>query len=44
MVRALRMRPSLPRQDLNLEWLDQNQLCYQLHHGVRRQQLNLLVF
>ena len=22
----------LPGQDLNLEWLDQNQLCYQLHH------------
>ena len=24
----------LPRKDSNLEWLDQNQLCCQLHHGV----------
>ena len=23
----------LARQDLNLECLDQNQVCYQLHHG-----------
>ena len=26
----------LPGQDLNLEWLDQNQLCYQLHHRAIR--------
>lgn len=26
----------LPGQDLNLKWLDQNQLCYQLHHRVSR--------
>jgi hypothetical protein len=24
----------LPRQDLNLKCLDQNQMCCQLHHGV----------
>ncbi len=24
----------LPGQDLNLEWEDQNLLCYQLHHRV----------
>ena len=29
-------RRKLPGQDLNLEWLDQNQLCYQLHHRAIR--------
>jgi integrase len=31
---ALRHEQELPGQDLNLERLDQNQLCYQLHHRV----------
>ena len=31
---ALALEVKLPRKDSNLEWLDQNQLCCQLHHGV----------
>ncbi len=33
---SLREPNQLPGQDLNLERLDQNQLCYQLHHRVNR--------